>query len=121
MNNKPTAIIGASNNPDRYAYKATSLLHAHQHDVYPLGIKKGMIETISIINDRPSLINIDTFTLYLNADLQRDWYHYILTHKPKRIIFNPGTENPELITLASAHGIECIEACTLVMLNTGQY
>jgi predicted CoA-binding protein len=119
--NKPTVVIGASPNADRYSYKATINLQNHNHTVYPIGIKKGTINGLTIINDKPLLENIDTITLYIGPDNQPEWYDYILKLNPKRIIFNPGTENPELIKLANDKGIETEIACTLVLLNINQY
>jgi predicted CoA-binding protein len=119
--NKPTVVIGASPNTDRYSYKATISLQSHKHTVYPIGIKKGSINGLSIINDKPVIENIDTVTLYIGTDNQPEWYDYILSLKPKRIIFNPGTENAELIKLANDNGIETEIACTLVLLSINQY
>ena len=119
--NKPTVVIGASPDADRYSYKATISLQNHNHTVYPIGIKKGTINGLTIINDKPLLENIDTITLYIGPDNQPEWYDYILKLNPKRIIFNPGTENPELIKLANDKGIETEIACTLVLLNINQY
>jgi predicted CoA-binding protein len=119
--NKPTVVIGASPNTDRYSYKATISLQSHKHTVYPIGIKKGIINGLTIINDKPLIENIDTVTLYIGPDNQPEWYDYILSLKPKRIIFNPGTENSELIKLANDNGIETEIACTLVLLSINEY
>ncbi len=119
--NKPTVVIGASPNTDRYSYKATMSLQSHKHTVYPIGIKKGIINGLTIINDKPLIENIDTITLYISPDNQPEWYDYMLSLKPKRIIFNPGTENTELIKLANDNGIETEIACTLVLLSINQY
>ena len=119
--NKPTIVIGASPNTDRYSFKATMSLQSHKHTVYPIGIKKGIINGLTIINDKPLIENIDTITLYIGPDNQPEWYDYILSLKPKRIIFNPGTENAELIKLANDNGIETEIACTLVLLSINQY
>jgi predicted CoA-binding protein len=119
--NKPTIIIGASNNPERYAYKATKMLSEHGHTVYPVGLREGKINGIDIITQKQVFENIDTVTLYVGPANQPSWYDYILTLNPKRIIFNPGTENPEFVKLASAKNIECIEACTLVLLTINNY
>lgn len=118
---KPTLVLGASTNPSRYSNIATLRLLQHGHEVFPVGIKKGKIDSLEIINDRSIIKNIHTITLYLNPTNQKDWYDYIFQINPKRIVFNPGTENPELLQLASEKGIECIEACTLVMLSIGNY
>ncbi|MBP6756398.1 MAG: CoA-binding protein [Bacteroidia bacterium] len=119
--NKPTVVIGASPNADRYSYKATVSLQNHQHTVYPIGIKKGFINELEIINTKPELLDIDTITLYIGPENQPQWYDYIVSLKPKRIIFNPGTENSELIAIAQTNGIETEIACTLVLLSINQY
>lgn len=118
---KKTLVLGATPNPDRYAYLATVKLRSYGHEVVPVGIKKGMIGDLEILNGRPVSEDIDTVTLYLGPERQREYYEYILSLKPKRIIFNPGTENDELADLAKANGIETVEACTLVMLSIGNY
>ncbi|PBQ34312.1 CoA-binding protein [Sphingobacteriaceae bacterium] len=118
---KATAIIGASPKPERYAYMATSRLKKYGHPVYPIGIHQGNIEGETISTDKPQLKDIDTVTLYVGPQNQGAWIDYILSLKPKRIIFNPGTENSDFEKQATEKGIECIEACTLVMLSTGQY
>ncbi|MBP9068526.1 MAG: CoA-binding protein [Bacteroidia bacterium] len=118
---KPTVIIGASSNPERYSYKATMSLKAHGHKVYPVGVKHGDIEGEKILTNKPVPSDVDTVTVYLSAKNQKDWYEYILSLKPKRIIFNPGAENPELVEKAKTLGIESIEACTLVLLSIGNY
>jgi predicted CoA-binding protein len=119
--NKVTVVLGASPNYERYSYKATILLKEYGHTVYPLGIKAGKIENQEIIISRPNISDVDTVTLYLSAQNQVSWYDYILSLNPKRIIFNPGAENQELIELAKDKGIECLNACTLVLLKTGMY
>lgn len=118
---KKTLVLGASPNPARYAYTAVRRLLQNGHEVIPMGIKKGAIEGLEIINDRPSFEAVDTITLYINPRLQKEYYEYLLNLKPKRIIFNPGTENPELMQLAQEAGIEVEAACTLVMLSIGNY
>lgn len=119
--NKTTVVIGASPNTERYSYKATISLQNHQHTVYPVGLRKGIINGLEIITDKPALENIDTVSLYVGPDNQPYWYEYILSLKPKRIIFNPGTENPEFEKMAADQGIETTEACTLVLLSIKQY
>lgn len=120
-NNKITAVIGASPNADRYSYKATISLKKHGYTVFPVGIKKGKIEDLEIITEKEELQNVDTVTLYVSPANQRHWYDYIISLQPKRIIFNPGTENPEFEKLASENGIECQQACTLVLLAINEY
>lgn len=116
-----TVVLGASTNPARYAFLATQRLQEHEFPVIPIGIKEGRIGNVDIVVGRPDLENIHTITLYLNSMRQKEYYDYILGLQPKRIIFNPGTENSELIQLAKEHNIETIEACTLVMLSIGNY
>ncbi len=121
FNMKKTIVIGASTKTDRYSHMAVNRLKAYGHEVVALGIKEGMIGEVSIRIDKPELNDVDTVTLYLNPLAQKDWYEYILRTKPTRIIFNPGTENFELATLAASNGIQTTEACTLVLLSTNQY
>jgi uncharacterized protein len=118
-----TVIIGASPDPSRYAYMAASLLLKYEYEFEPVGIKKGTIfgKEIQDIKKFPNFPEVDTITLYIRPELQMQWADYVLSLKPKRIIFNPGTENIELEKQANDLGIETIEACTLVMLNTNQY
>jgi predicted CoA-binding protein len=118
---KKTLVIGASNNPERYAFRAVKKLTAYGHPVLALGKKEEMIDAVPVVKERPLDTDIDTVTLYVNPQLQKNYYDYILQLHPKRIIFNPGTENDELADLAEKNGIETIEACTLVMLSIGDY
>lgn len=120
-NHKNTVVIGASPNADRYSYKATMSLRHHGHPVHPVGLRKGQIEDVEILTGTPAIEDVDTVTLYVGPDNQPYWYDYILSLRPKRLIFNPGTENAELEKLASEQGIETTEACTLVLLSIGQY
>ncbi len=118
---KKTLIIGATNNPERYAYKAAERLLAHGHEIELLGIKQEAIFGKIIDTERKQYENLDTVTLYVGPPRQPEYYDYILSLKPKRVIFNPGTENEEFETLLQKNGIEAEEACTLVLLGTGQY
>lgn len=118
---KPTVIIGATTNPDRYAYKAAERLIENGYTIFPVGIKKGLVFGNEIKPFGTPCENVDTITLYVNPQVQKEYYDYILNLNPKRIIFNPGTENPELEELANKKGIEVQEACTLVLLATNQY
>lgn len=121
LKNKPTVVIGASPNSDRYSNKATLSLQKHGHTVFPIGIRSGKINGLDIITNKPSIENVDTVTLYVGLDNQPAWIDYIMSLKPRRIIFNPGTENPEFEALAESKGIEATEACTLVLLSINQY
>ena len=119
--NKKTLVLGASSNPTRYSYLAIKQLLNNGHTVIAIGKKKSTIENITIQTDLIPIENINTVTLYLRATLQTEFYDYILSLKPKRIIFNPGAENPAFFDLAMQNNIQAIEACTLVMLSTHQY
>lgn len=96
-------------------------LSSHGIDVYAIGNRTGEVDGIPIRTDRPAWSDVDKVTLYLSAANQKGFYEYILSLKPKRVIFNPGAENPELEKLLEDNGIEPVEACTLVMLSTGQW
>ena len=118
---KKTIILGASTKPERYSNKAAlRLVNAH-HPVEAIGATEGKIGETTIQTGKPEIANVNTITLYLNPQRQREYYDYIIGLKPKRIIFNPGTENPELRAMAEQAGIETVEACTLVMLSMDVY
>jgi predicted CoA-binding protein len=121
MKEKKTLVLGASDNPSRYSYLAMNRLKAHKHPVVAVGRKEAAVNGIQIHKNHTAEEGVDTITLYLNPQNQVEYYDYILGLKPKRIIFNPGTENTELIEKAKDAGIEPVIACTLVMLATGQY
>ncbi|MEJ7557659.1 MAG: CoA-binding protein [Pedobacter sp.] len=118
---KKTLIIGATTNTTRYAYKAAQMLKSKGHDIVNVGIKKGEVAGVEI--EKPETIHegIHSITLYIGPDLQDQYHDYILQTNPKRVIFNPGTENDKLEELLKENGIEPVEACTLVLLSTGQY
>jgi predicted CoA-binding protein len=118
---KKTVILGASDNPARYSYLALNRLKNHGHPIVAIGRKEAVVAGVPIHDETLDEKDVDTVTLYLNPDHQKMYYDYILSLHPKRIIFNPGTENDELASLAARNGIKTMEACTLVMLATGQY
>lgn len=118
---KKTLVLGASENPSRYSHLAVRKLLSHGHPVVAVGRRNGKIGDVSISKEPVVEKDIDTVTLYLNPANQIPYYEYILALKPKRIIFNPGTENNELVEKAQEQGIQTQEACTLVMLSTSQY
>ncbi len=120
---KRTIILGASNNPSRYSYLAAHQLKHHKHEIIPVGLKKGTVagEPIRDIRSQPATGPADTITLYMNPANQKPYYEYILTIQPKRIIFNPGTENEELAALARNEHIETVFNCTLRMLGNGSF
>lgn len=118
---KKTLVLGASVNPARYSNLAVQKLTAYNHPVVALGKKTGNIGNTIIETEKKNFDNIDTVTLYLNPLHQKEYYDYIFSLHPKRIIFNPGAENDELADLAKEKGIIAQEACTLVLLSTNQY
>lgn len=118
---KKTLVIGASDNPQRYSYLAVNRLRSKGHPVVAIGRRPVRVGDVEVETTRKNFGEVDTVTLYLNPRLQKEYYDYILSLHPKRIIFNPGAENPELEELARSHGIQPLEACTLVLLSTGQY
>ena len=118
---KKTLVLGASDNPRRYSYLAVHRLREFGHPVVAIGKKPGKVADVDIQKGEQPTSEIDTVTLYLNPLHQKSYYDYIVSLKPKRIIFNPGTENDELAVLAEQNDIKTLEACTLVMLSTGQY
>lgn len=121
MKNKKTLVLGASTKPDRYAFKAVTMLVEKGHSVIAIGQNGGEVAGINIRTKNIPLANINTVTLYLNPTRQRDFYNYIIEAKPKRVIFNPGTENPEFYQLLELNKIKVEVACTLVLLATNQY
>ncbi|RYE19408.1 MAG: CoA-binding protein [Sphingobacteriales bacterium] len=118
---KKTLVLGASENPNRYSNMAILRLLTFGHPVVAIGNRKGKVEDVEITTEHPEMDDIDTVTLYLNPTNQKPYYDYILSLKPKRVIFNPGTENDELEKKLIQKGVITQEACTLVMLGTGQY
>ena len=120
-NRKKTLVLGASANPNRYSYLAINRLRNHNHPVVAIGRRSEKVFDVEVDTEQKPFDNIDTVTLYLNPMNQEQYYDYILSLNPKRIIFNPGTENDELARLAHQKGIKTQEGCTLVMLSTGQY
>jgi predicted CoA-binding protein len=121
QNKKKTLVLGASDNPARYSYLAIQRLRKYGHPVAALGKKHTWVADVEIEKEKKQFTCIDTVTLYLNPLHQQQYYDYILSLKPKRIIFNPGAENNELANLAKQNNIVPMEACTLVLLSTNQY
>ena len=118
---KKTVVLGASPNPDRYSNKAIVSLLAHGHEVIAVGNKTGAIANVLINSEIPKDKDIDTVTLYLNPSRQVEWQDAIMGCHPRRVIFNPGTENPDFENLLQESGIITVNACTLVLLSTRQY
>lgn len=118
---KKTLVIGASLKPERYSNIAIKKLRNFNHDVVAFGLKSGMVNDVNIDTELMPYTNIDTVTLYLNPKRQQSYYDYIIGLNPKRVIFNPGTENPEFYNLLEQNNIDFEVACTLVLLSTNQY
>lgn len=116
-----TLVFGASTNPARASYQAVRQLRQQNIPVVAIGLKTGTVADVEIQMGHPMLADVDTITLYLGPDKQPEHYDYFLGLRPRRIIFNPGTENPELYQLARQEGILPEIACTLVLLSLGQY
>lgn len=116
-----TLVIGASANPSRYAFIAINKLLAHGHEVEAIGLKNEKVASVAIQTGFPELENIHTVTMYINPMRQKEYYEYIVDLKPQRVIFNPGTENPEFYKLLEKNNIAYEAACTLVLLSIGQY
>jgi len=116
-----TLIIGASNNPERYSYKAAERLLEHGHEIELIGRQPDIVFDQKIDTEKIEFEDIDTVTLYVSDTFQKEYYDYIIALNPRRVIFNPGTENPEFEELLIQNNIKIEEACTLVLLGTGQY
>lgn len=120
-NSKKTVVLGASPNKNRYSYAAVERLMAKGHEVIPIGLRKGLINGIEIKNDLKPEKEIDTISMYVGPRNQEYYWDFIESTMPKRIIFNPGAENPELAERAKNMGIETENACTLVLLGLNSY
>lgn len=118
---KKTLVLGASLKPTRYSNLAINRLVSHGHEVAAVGLRKGVVAGVDISTEKEPFENIHTVTLYLNPQRQAAYYDYLLSLKPKRVIFNPGTENPEFYQMLREQQIEVAVACTLVLLSTNQY
>lgn len=112
-----TVVIGASPNPDKFSFLAVEKLMAYGHEVIALGIREGMIGNQAIIVGKPEIKEVDTVTLYVGPTNLESWKEYIISLKPRRVIFNPGTEDIEFEKLLQKKSIKPIEDCTLVMLS----
>ena len=121
VSNFKTLVLGASPKPQRYAYQAVLQLSRNEIEVIPMGLEDGQIDSISIIKPFQPLINIHTVSLYLSPYRQQEYYNYIIELKPKRVLFNPGTENPEFTQLLTYSRIRWENACTILLLSTNQY
>jgi predicted CoA-binding protein len=120
-NLKKTLVLGASSNPARYSFLAINRLRQHNHPVIAVGKRAATVTDVPVQSETTSIPDLDTVTMYLNTENQKNYYDYILSQHPRRVIFNPGAENPEFEKILNENGIQAVEACTLVLLGTGQY
>lgn len=118
---KKTLVIGASEKPERYSNKAIKALKQNGHPVVAIAPRKGEVDGVSFETEKKTFQDIDTVTLYVGPRIQPEYYDYILKLNPKRVIFNPGTENAEFYTKLKSQDIQAVEACTLVLLSIGAY
>ena len=119
--NKKTLVLGASQKANRYSNYAIKRLLYFEHDIVAIGSRKGTVAKVNIETKFLPFKDLDTITIYLNSKSQKPFYDYIVSLNPKRVIFNPGTENPELYEILKENNIEFEESCTLVLLSTNQY
>ena len=118
---KKTLVLGASDNPARYSFLAIHKLREHKHPVVAIGKRTAMVEDVPVQPETAPIQDLDTVTVYLNPNNQKSYYDFVLEQHPRRVIFNPGAENPEFEKILTEQGVQVTEACTLVLLGTGQY
>lgn len=121
LNSKKTVVLGASANPARYSFLAINRLREHGHPVIAIGKRRAQVADVQVQVKTADIPDLDTVSIYLNKDNQKNYYDYILSQHPRRVIFNPGAENPEFEMILADKGIKVMEACTLVLLSTGQF
>lgn len=119
--NKNVIVIGASPDSFKYSNKAVKKLTANNFNVYAIGSREGNIEGIKIVTTPPEVKDVYAITLYINPEIQKQYYDYIIKTSPGFVFFNPGTENDELVALAAQNNIKTIEGCTLVALSYGNF
>lgn len=118
---KKTLVIGASENPARYSFKAIKMLRDYDHPVVAIGLREGEVAGVPFNKEKKDFEGVDTVTLYIGPKHQPEYYDYIVSLKPKRVVFNPGTENEEFYKILRENNIFPDIACTLVLLTTDQY
>ena len=118
---KKTLVLGASPNPVRFSHKAVKSLLRHDEEVVAVGLREGLIVEEEIITGQPSIEGVHTVSIYIGSSRQTEYYDYIISLKPKRVIFNPGTVNPEFMARLKKEGIEPVSECMLVMISEGEY
>jgi len=116
-----TVVLGASPNPVRFSHKAVKSLLKHDHEVVAVGFKKGQIADQEILVGKPHIEDVDTVSIYIGSSRQSDYYDYVISLKPRRVIFNPGTVNPDFMQKLKKEGIEPVSDCMLVMLSEGEF
>ena len=116
-----TLVLGAAENPDRYSCKAVKALLRNDYEVVPVGFRSGSIKDTVILTGMPQIEDVDTILIYMGAKKQPDFYDYILNLNPRRVVFNPGAENPELQDILKEKGVEIVNDCALIMINTDCY
>ena len=114
-------VLGASPNPVRFSHKAVKSLLRHEREVVAVGFKNGLIGELEILVGKPRIENVDTVSMYIGSSRQTEYYDYIISLKPRRVIFNPGTVNPEFMGRLQREGIEPVNACMLVLLHEGEF
>jgi len=118
---KKTVVLGASPNPVRFSHKAVKSLLRHDQEVVAVGFREGLIVEEEIRVGMPPIEDVHTVSIYIGSSRQADYYDYIISLKPERVIFNPGTINPEFMGRLKREGIEPVAECMLVLLNEGEY
>lgn len=118
---KKTLVLGASPNPVRFSHKAVKSLLRNDQEVVAVGFREGLIVEEEILVGKPEIKNVHTVSIYIGSSRQADYYDYIISLKPERVIFNPGTVNPEFMARLKREGIEPVAECMLVLLNDGDY
>jgi len=118
---KTTAVFGSSVKPMRFSFKAINKLRQNGHPVHALGLREGKVADVEIQTGKPELTDVHTVTMYLGPQNQPEYYDYIKSLKPQRVIFNPGTENIEFVKILKDDGVEVVEYCTLVMLDMDMF
>ena len=114
-------VLGAVEKPDRYSCKAVKSLARNGYEVVAVGFKPGFVKDIEILPGTPDIDGVDTILLYMGVQKQKQYYDYILRLNPRRVIFNPGAENPELQDLLAKEGIDTVRDCALIMINTNSF
>lgn len=116
-----TLVLGATDNPDRYSCKAVKALLRNEYEVVPVGVRSGIIKETEILTGMPHVDDVDTILIYMGAKKQPEFYDYILNMNPRRVVFNPGAENPELENILKEKDIKVVKDCALIMINTDTF